>query len=75
MDAGVTTGNGNTYAARLGRKMSAFEEAVAHTARTRYEADVRVFAESLARWTPIADALGRVVSAYNAGAGPERGAA
>ena len=56
------------WAGALGEKRRAREIAAAGISEMKDEASGTLIAESLARWPPIAEAIGRLVGAYNAGA-------
>jgi hypothetical protein len=57
------------WAAALGEKRRAREMAAAGTSAVKGEASEPLNRTALARWLPITEAIGRLVGAYNAGAG------
>ena len=56
------------WAGALGEKRRARERAAAGISEMKGDASGPPISESLARWPPIAEAIGRLVGAYNAGA-------
>ena len=59
------------WAARLGRKHGAREEASAQAAHAVRASAAQAEAAARARWTPMVGAVKRLVASYNAGAGRE----
>jgi hypothetical protein len=65
---GVAVSRVGGWAGALGEKRRAREMAAAGISEMKGDASGALISESLARWPPIAEAIGRLVGAYNAGA-------
>jgi hypothetical protein len=65
---GVAVPRIDGWAAALGEKRRAREMAAASVVEMKAEASAPTISQSLARWPPIGEAIGRLVGAYNAGA-------
>jgi hypothetical protein len=65
---GVAVSRVGGWAGALGEKRRARDMAAAGISELKGEASGPLISESLARWPPIAEAIGRLVGAYNAGA-------
>ena len=65
---GVALSRVGGWAGALGEKRRAREMAAAGISEMKGDASGPLISESLARWPPIAEAIGRLVGAYNAGA-------
>jgi hypothetical protein len=65
---GVAMSRVGGWAGALGEKRRAREMAAAGISETKGEVSGPLISQSLARWPPIAEAISRLVGAYNAGA-------